>query len=456
MRLTKLAVICFCIASHTFAQQRQTFDIASFVPPEGWQNETKDFATSYITTNSVTGSWCRITVYKSIASAGNPLTDFTNEWGHLVLKNFPDAEQPTPEATTEDGWTSQAGASKFQFNNEEAAALLTTVTGYGVELSIVVLMNTDEFMPLVEVFLASIDLQKPTIVSNPTPTTNTLQAPTQTPYKPLSNAPANNGISISTTNFDDGWVAQPFADYVKVTKGPTVVLLHYGIEVTDELRIDLEWKLFNQLVAPRYTFGDIRKYDNGGPCYFCIYFYEAHAVEKATGKKCYVGFRVITNVGVSRCIEIVSPSAQEFQKTFADQKSIENMLNYNKFAVTEKDVVGTWEETSGAAVNMYSVATGAYAGMNTSSSANKFIFKGNGQYESTHKGAFGMVGSMQFYDQKYNGNATFTNWDITLTKQFEGKTKVYWAQFEAVRAGKVLHLTNKQYTGDNFHLVKTK
>jgi hypothetical protein len=94
--------------------------------------------------------------------------------------------------------------------------------------------------------------------------------------------------------------------------------------------------------------------------------------------------------------------------------------------------------------------------MNTSSSANKFIFKGNGQYESTHKGAFGMVGSMQFYDQKYNGNATFTNWDITLTKQFEGKTKVYWAQFEAVRAGKVLHLTNKQYTGDNFHLVKTK
>ncbi|MBS1554867.1 MAG: hypothetical protein JSU09_08065 [Bacteroidetes bacterium] len=38
-----------------FAQQRQTFDIATFIPPEGWQNETKDFATSYLQTNSATG-----------------------------------------------------------------------------------------------------------------------------------------------------------------------------------------------------------------------------------------------------------------------------------------------------------------------------------------------------------------------------------------------------------------
>jgi hypothetical protein len=112
-------------------------------------------------------------------------------------------------------------------------------------------------------------------------------------------------------------------------------------------------------------------------------------------------------------------------------------------------------ETSGAAVNMYSVTTGAYAGMNTSSSANKFIFKGNGLYESTHKGAFGMVGSMQFYSQKYDGNVKVGNWEVTLTKQFEGKTKVYWTQFEAVRGGRVLHLTNKEYSGDRFHLVKT-
>ncbi|MFM8911834.1 MAG: hypothetical protein ACKOE6_02795 [Flammeovirgaceae bacterium] len=439
-----------------FAQQRQTFDIATFIPPQGWQNETKDFATSYVQTNSVTGGWCRITLYKSIGSSGDAVTDFNDEWKTLVVKSFPDVVEPTLHLDEEDGWKANTGASSFQFNGQPAAASLTTISGYGVKMSLTVLTNTDEFESAIDAFSESVQMQKPVQVSSQTPQ----QLPSETnsaKYQPLSTAPGNNGISLATTNFDDGWVAQPFADYVKLTKANTVVLLHYSIEVTDELRKnDLEWALLNQIVAPRYNLSNIRKYDNDGPCYFCIYFYEMDAVEKSTGKSFYVGFRVITNSGVSRCIEIISPSAQEFQRTFPDQKNIESLLNYNKFAVTEKDVIGTWEESSGAAVNMYSVTTGAYAGMNTSSSANKFIFKGGGLYESTHKGAFGMVGSMQFYSQKYDGNVKVSNWEVTLTKQFEGKTKVYWAQFEAVRGGRVLHLTNKQYTGDNFHLVKTK
>ena len=67
-----------------------------------------------------------------------------------------------------------------------------------------------------------------------------------------------------------------------------------------------------------------------------------------------------------------------------------------------------------------------------------------------------MVSNTKFYDQKYNGNYTVTNWDITTTKQFEGKTKVFWAQFEAVRGGRVLNLTEKEATAMNYHLVKTK
>jgi hypothetical protein len=105
---------------------------------------------------------------------------------------------------------------------------------------------------------------------------------------------------------------------------------------------------------------------------------------------------------------------------------------------------------------MYNTVTGAYAGMNSSSSAHKFIFKSEGKYESNHKGAFGMVGSMKFFDQKYNGNSIATNWDLTLTNRYEGKTDIFWAQFEAVRGGRVLLLTNKSASGIRYQLVKTQ
>jgi hypothetical protein len=66
-----------------------------------------------------------------------------------------------------------------------------------------------------------------------------------------------------------------------------------------------------------------------------------------------------------------------------------------------------------------------------------------------------MVGSMKFYDQKYIGKYTLTNWDVTMTKRFEGKTDVFCAQFQAVKGGRVLHITNKTYSGNSYHLVKT-
>lgn len=443
--------------------QRQTFDITSFSPPNGWKNETTDFATSFVKTNSISRGWCRLSLYKSIKSSGDPLTDFNSEWKGLVSKDFPESPVPTPRASSENGWTIEAGASNFKFNNEEAVALLSTISGYGVEVSIVVLYNNNEFLNDVESFLGTLDLQKPAAASEPEKEVK--EEKTQTVTAPSSSAspltitatPGKNGISLSTTNFDDGWVAQPFADYVKVTKGNMVVLLHYAIEITDAMRDtnDVNGTLWNMVMASRYQLSNVRKYDNGGPCYFCIDFFEANAVDNASGKSCYVALRIVKNNGIARCIEIIASSEQAMKEALPTQEKIEALLNYNKFAVTEADVVGTWEESSGSYVNMYNSYTGTYAGMSAATSANKFIFKAGGLYESTHKGAYGMVGNMKAYDQKYNGASKVTNWDITLTNQFEGKTKVYWAQFEAVRGGRVLHIANKEYKGENYHLVKT-
>lgn len=454
--MKNIFLLLFCVLAFKATAQKTAFDIASYTVPAGWTPEVKDFAASYVKTNTITKSWCRVSIYKSIQSSGNSLTDFNNEWNALIVKsNWGPATPPQPETETEDGWTSHSAASTFTFEGKQAYSLLSTITGYGVELSVVVLMNSTEYMKDIEQLLLSLDLKKPDqpVVQNQQ--SQPMQPVLQNAFT-VTNTPDNHGIFTATTNFDDGWVAQPFADYVRITKNQFTVLLHYGIEITDELRStnQLEAVLFDRFVLPRYNVSNIRKFDNGGPCYFCVHFFEADAVEKSTGKRYHLGFRIITNNGVSKCIEILSPSQTAFQQEFPNPEKVEALLNYNKFAVTLNDLAGDWDSSSGAYTQMYNTTTGTYAGMNASSSADAFTFNTNGTYSSNHKGAFGMVGSMKFYDQKYNGALTVSPWEIVMTKRFDGKTSTFWAQYEAVRGGRVLHLTDKEYSGSQFHLVR--
>ncbi|MEJ0031036.1 MAG: hypothetical protein WDO15_11945 [Bacteroidota bacterium] len=71
---------------------------------------------------------------------------------------------------------------------------------------------------------------------------------------------AQAGIKTSTTNFDDGWVAQPFADYVKVVKQPITVLLHYAIAIDDEMRQsnDMGVYTWDRLISPRYRVSNLK------------------------------------------------------------------------------------------------------------------------------------------------------------------------------------------------------
>lgn len=454
----KLLLMLLVLTSQAVFSQSETFDLVTFTPPAGWKKETNSSAVSYVMTNQVSRQWCRVTIFKSIGSSGDLNTDFDHEWNELITKTYAGTVKPKQDITEEDGWTAQSGASGFMWEKQQCYALLTAISGYGKALSITVIMNGEEFKHDVELFLSSVTLKKPEVPVVVQPiAANGNQASSGAAGITVKESPGNQGITLATTNFDDGWISHPFADYVKVTKNNTTVLLHYAIEITDEMRSsNMEGVLFDRFILPRYNVSNIRKYDHGGPCYFCIYFFEADAVEKATGKRVHIGFRVIPNNGIARCIEIISPSQADFQQTFPTQEKVEAMLNYNKFAVTLKDIVGTWEESSGSYVNMYSTITGAYAGMNTASSAHKFIFSADGTYKSEHSGAHGMVGSMQFFSQKYSGKATVTNWDITLPNRFKGETDILWAQFEAVRGGRVLHLVEKDSPVMDYHLVKTQ
>jgi hypothetical protein len=122
--------------------------------------------------------------------------------------------------------------------------------------------------------------------------------------------------------------------------------------------------------------------------------------------------------------------------------------------VGKNDLTGTWSNSGGATMNWYSTTTGNNVGATGAVTSDVFQFNNDQTYSSEHKGASGWVGAMNTFQQKYKGNYSVSNWELTINNRFEGKTETFDAWFEALRGGRVLHLQNKQYTGSQYNLFK--
>jgi hypothetical protein len=168
----------------------------------------------------------------------------------------------------------------------------------------------------------------------------------------------------------------------------------------------------------------------------------------------HIGFRILVENGVGSCVEIVCPSKADYDAQFPDMPSTERMTGYNRFALSAADVTGTWQNTSSSYAQYYNVYTGNNAGMGGVSMSDKFVF-GNGTYEAEHKGASGMMGNQQFYQQKESGSYQVSFWELNITNQ-EGKATAYNAYYQAIKNGKIMHMQNKQYSGMQYHLLKTQ
>jgi hypothetical protein len=278
-----------------------------------------------------------------------------------------------------------------------------------------------------------------------------------TTTQPASATPAT-AFTFTTTNFDDGWVSTITNDFVQVTKGSITVVLYYASEITDELRssnVEFSDYYWNQLVVPNYRVKSAYRYEEG-VTYFRTYFIEGEAVNPQTGRPCYLALNVLVNSGVVTPVLAIAPDKNSYYQQFPEPKALGNMTGYNKFAVAAKDITGTWEENSGAGVNLYNTYTGNYAGMNYAQNSATFIFNADGTYSSKHSGASSVYGTTTVFSQEYKGKVTVTNWDMSMTNRWKDATENFNAQFEAVRGGRILHLQNKESTGIWYHLARTK
>ena len=196
-------LLLLVISSNCFAQT-ETFDIATYTPPEGFKRDSKPGVVNYTNVNETKGSFCVITIYASTASSGNAEKDFTNEWNELVVTPYKAEANPKTETQTmADGWKAVVGAAPVKLDGADVYIILTVFSGYGKTLSVRTSLNEQSYTARIDALLATMELDKtkPATVSN----NNT---------SPVSASGGNGKFGLMTYNAPAGWSHQVFGDGV--------------------------------------------------------------------------------------------------------------------------------------------------------------------------------------------------------------------------------------------------
>ena len=449
MKQLLFLIICFLSFSiSSLAQTSETFDIATFQPPKGWQKQSSPDSIQLSTEDKSSGAYCLITLLKSLPGPGNSKENFAAAWQLLVkgAVNVAAAPQMFPSNNSED-WALEGGFAPFEKGGGKGVALLYTISGYGKMVNVMILTNTQAYESNITTFVESISLKKPVAeISTASPA---FSSPTTVPTATA------NGYGYATTKFDDGWTSTVQEDWVQVTKGTSKVLIHYPNKRADAYNsVVLEGlkNAWNVLVAPKYsTAGNFEFKPITG--WQPVEFAEADAVEKATGKTVHVVlFKMNYSSGAGRYLEFITPDKNSFEKEFgayhattSGWEKMENMANYNKFGIAAADLKGKWTNDFSGSLSYVSVYTGTSAGTDTHASVENFFFGPGNTYKWDLGVASGFVGSIKFQSVKSSGRFSVPGiWQVTFS-DIQGKPRTFNAYFSCVKGARILWLDGKAF-----------
>lgn len=266
--------------------------------------------------------------------------------------------------------------------------------------------------------------------------------------------------SYTQTNWDDGWVSTIESDKVVVARAGIRVWIYYARPFDDASRAGGRDYFWDQVIARQFRIIS-KQYQDGGEVMAAFQppYIEGRAIDPASGRPCFLALFLASGSGWMYPTLAIAPDEASLRNTFpraADKAASDlgKMRNYNRFALSSRDLVGQWIGGSSGAMDYYSAYTGNYLGMNAAVSSDEFGFSTEGNYRSRHKGASGMVGNMGVYQLEYHGPFKAENWAIQLGNRQDGKTVGYSAYFEAVPGGRILHLQHQQYSSQVYHLVR--
>lgn len=144
------------IMHFTSFAQKQTFDIISYTPPEGWTETTGNSNVSYSRIEN--GNWAQIAIYKSNVSEGNIDADFDNDWNELVSanKNISSPKKTKPQLQA--GWTILSGSGTWQYNGTNVTSQLTIYCNNKVTIALLCNYTATAYLKEYQSLLASIVL----------------------------------------------------------------------------------------------------------------------------------------------------------------------------------------------------------------------------------------------------------------------------------------------------------
>lgn len=153
------SIICFLsFFSGALAQALETFDVATFKSPNGWQKQAGQSSIQFSISNEA--DYCLITLFKSIPGIGDSKENFNAAWGTIVEEAVTVSTAPQMAAPSiENGWEIQTGYAPFEKDGVKSIAMLVTASGFGKMMNALILTNTQSYESAIGAFLGSIELK---------------------------------------------------------------------------------------------------------------------------------------------------------------------------------------------------------------------------------------------------------------------------------------------------------
>jgi hypothetical protein len=172
--MTKLILsltLILVFSANLFAQAPETFDIASFKAPKGWNKQVGQDAIQFSTAEK--DNYCLVTLFKSVPSLGSPKENFAAAWDTIVKEAVTVSTAPQMFPSDPKGeWLVAGGFAPFEKNGAKGVAVLYTASGYGKMVNALVLTNTQVYEAVLTAFLESISFKTPEVETQPQTQTN--------------------------------------------------------------------------------------------------------------------------------------------------------------------------------------------------------------------------------------------------------------------------------------------
>ena len=173
-RSFRILIFVLILTVGNFAQSTESFDLATFTPPNGWAKQAGADSVRFSIEDKTGGAFCLITLFKSVPGSTSAKENFDAAWATIIKEAVPVLAPEMIPADNKGEWSVVGGFASFEKDGVKGVAILYTATGHGRMINALVLTNTRAYEAQATAFLESISFRKPVESAIVKPTENAI------------------------------------------------------------------------------------------------------------------------------------------------------------------------------------------------------------------------------------------------------------------------------------------